>query len=146
MNRRTFTKNACLLCLGTAMAPSILSSCQATHYVSGNFEKNGISLSKSEFTFLKNDQSQYRSYIILRNDQLQFPIYVYRFTDEKYSALLMKCTHQGAELNAAGDHLHCSSHGSEFDNNGNRMQGPAEKKLRTFKVTTDAEKLLIDLS
>jgi Rieske Fe-S protein len=146
MNRRTFTKNACLMCLGATLAPSILSGCQATHYATGTFERNGISVLKSEFTYLKKDQQQFRSYIIIRNDQLQFPIYLYRFSDDKYSALLMKCTHQGAELSAAGDHLHCPSHGSEFDNNGTMTQGPAEKNLRSFKVTINTDKLLIDLS
>jgi Rieske Fe-S protein len=146
MNRRIFTKNVCLMCLGTAVAPSMLSGCQATHYATGVFERNGIALSKTEFIYVKNDQTQYRSYIIVRNDQLQFPIYLYRFSDEQYSAVLMKCTHQGGELNASGDHLHCPSHGSEFDNYGNMTQGPAEKNLRSFKVSIDTEKLLIDLS
>ena len=57
----------------------------------------------------------------------------------------MKCTHQGTELQAAGDHLHCSGHGSEFDNRGKVSQGPAEQQLRTFKVIVNEDKLLIEL-
>jgi Rieske Fe-S protein len=57
----------------------------------------------------------------------------------------MKCTHQGNELSASGDHLTCSAHGSEFNNKGMVAQGPAEKNLRAFKVTADADKIFIDL-
>ena len=35
---------------------------------------------------------------IVNNPQLKYPICVYRLGDGNYSALLMKCTHQGAEL------------------------------------------------
>ena len=134
------------MCLGAAILPAALSGCQSTHYTTGTLEQNGISVLKSEFTYLQKDQLQMRSYIIVRNDKLEFPIYVYRFSDTEYSAVLMKCAHQGAELSASGDHLHCPSHGSEFDNRGNMTQGPAEKNLRSFKVLANAEKLFINLS
>ena len=71
---------------------------------------------------------------------------MFRFSDTEYSALLMKCTHQGNELSASGDHLTCSAHGSEFTNMGAVAQGPAERTLRQFKVSVDPEKILIDLS
>lgn len=86
-----------------------------------------------------------RQYIIVTSDQLEFPIYLFRFSDNEYSALWMKCTHQGNELRASGDHLHCSAHGSEFNNKGVVAQGPAEENLRSFKVTADNEKIFIDL-
>lgn len=76
---------------------------------------------------------------------LEFPIYLYRFSDNEYTALLMKCTHQGNELQASGNHLHCSVHGSEFNNKGVVAQGPAERNLRSFKVSFDNEKIFIDL-
>jgi Rieske Fe-S protein len=108
-------------------------------------QANGISVPKSEFIFIKNDQEQMRAYIIVRNDALQFPIYVYRFSDNEYSALLMQCTHQGNELSASGDHLTCSAHGSEFNNKGSVVQGPAARNLRRFNVQTSNEKIFIDL-
>jgi len=86
-----------------------------------------------------------RQYIIVRNEQLEFPIYLYRFSDADYAALWMKCTHKGAELTASGDHLHCPSHGSEFDSKGKVSQGPAEDDLRSFRVFTDNDKIFIDL-
>jgi Rieske Fe-S protein len=108
-------------------------------------DSNGISVSKVEFTYLKKEQLMQRQYLIVRNDALKFPIYLYRFSDTEYSALLMECSHQGNELQASGDHLHCSAHGSEFNNKGVVAQGPAEKNLRTFNVTADGDKIRIDL-
>lgn len=87
----------------------------------------------------------HRDYVIVRNDAMEFPIYIYRFSDDNYSAMLMKCTHQGNELQASGDHLHCSAHGSEFNNRGIVAQGPAEENLRTFKVTAESTTIFIDL-
>jgi Rieske Fe-S protein len=143
MDRRSFTKT-CILCFtGSVILP--LSGCQSTFYTTGSVEPNGISVLKSDFTFMKKDQPVLRDYIIVRNDAMEFPIYLYRFSDNEYAAMLMKCTHQGNELQASGDHLHCSAHGSEFNNRGEVAQGPAEKNLRTFKVTPQGDKIFIDL-
>jgi len=142
MDRRDFTK-ACIGCLGGVLVSPLLTGCQSTHYASGMIEPNGLSVANSEFVNSKNNET--REYIIVRNDKLEFPIYLYRFSETEYSALLMKCTHQGNELNASGDHLHCSAHGSEFNNKGIVAQGPAEKNLRAFKVSADGDKIFIDL-
>jgi len=144
MDRRAFTKT-CLICLGGTIIPPLVSGCQSTYYTTGTVESNGISVLKSEFTYLKKDRPVLRQYIIVRNDSLEFPIYLYRFSDDEYTAVLMKCTHQGNELQASGDHLHCTAHGSEFTNKGVLAQGPAEKNLRSFKVSGDNEKIFIDL-
>lgn len=145
MNRRDFTRT-CLSCVAITGFPAVLSSCQSTYYTTGTMESNGLSVMRSEFTYLKKDQPLTRSYVIIRNDALEFPIYLYRFSDTQYSAVLMKCTHQGNELSASGDHLTCSAHGSEFTNKGTVAQGPAEKDLRTFDVRVAGEKIVINLS
>lgn len=144
MDRRSFTRT-CMMCLTGATIMPAISGCQSTYYTNGVLEPNGISVLKDEFTYLKQDQPVQRDYIIVRNDSMEFPIYLYRFSDGEYSAMLMKCTHQGNELQASGDHLHCSAHGSEFNNRGHVAQGPAEKNLRTFKVTPQGDKIFIDL-
>lgn len=127
------------------MIPALLTACRSTHYTSGTTEMNGISVKKSEFTFLKKDKPVTRQYIIVRNESLEFPIYLYRFSDDEYSAVLMKCSHQGNELQASGDHLNCPAHGSEFNNKGVVAQGPAEKNLRSFEVTAHDDKIFINL-
>ena len=144
MDRRKFTKT-CMMCVPASVLLPALSGCQSTFYTSGVVEDNGISVLKSDFIYLKKDQPSQRDYIIVKNASLQFPIYLYKISDEDYSAILMKCSHQGNELQAAGDHLHCPAHGSEFNNRGVVSHGPAEENLRTFKVTPTGDKLFIDL-
>jgi Rieske Fe-S protein len=122
-----------------------LSGCSVTYYTAGTVEPDGLSIAKSEFTFLKKDQPKIRQYIIVQNDKLAFPIYVYRFSENEYSALWMQCSHQGNELQALGDQLHCPAHGSEFDNRGKVNQGPASHPLRSFPVEASGDKIFIDL-
>ena len=145
MNRREFVKHSCVICLSGGLLPAVVSACQSTHYVSGTMESTGIALLKSEFSYQQKDKLLTRSYIILQNEKLEFPIYVYRCSENEYSALWMKCTHQGAALQASGDHLQCPSHGSEFNNKGIMSNGPAERNLRSFAVSVVDDKISIDL-
>ena len=144
MDRREFVKRTCVACIGGGMIQT-LSQCRATHYVTGTLDTSGIMLSKAEFMYERRGERVGRKYIIVQHDQLQFPIYIYRFSDNEYSALWMECTHQGTELQASGDHLHCSGHGSEFTNLGYVSQGPAEDNLRWFPVKVEQEQIWIDL-
>ena len=144
MDRRRFTKT-CMMCLTASAMIPVLPGCQSTHYTNGTLEANGISVPKTEFSYLKKDQPIQRDYIIVKNNGIEFPIYVYRFSDTEYSAVLMKCSHQGNELQASGDHLHCPAHGSEFNNKGIVSHGPAEENLRKFNVVSNGDKIFIDL-
>lgn len=145
MNRREFVKQGCILCVGGVTLPGVLSSCQTTHYVNGTVESTGIAVLKSEFTYIQKEKTLSRQFIIIQNDKLEFPIYVYRFSENEYSAVWMKCSHQGAELQASGDHLQCPSHGSEFNNKGIVSNGPAERNLRSFPVASVEDKIIIDM-
>jgi Rieske Fe-S protein len=94
----------------------------------------------------KNGKEVYfKKYIVVQNDILQYPICVYRFSENEYSALWMRCTHQGTELQVFGDKLQCPAHSSEFDSKGGVQSGPADVKLRTFPVTIEKDQLKISL-
>lgn len=83
--------------------------------------------------------------MVVQNDILQYPVCVYRINENEYTALWMQCTHQGAELQVFGDKLQCPAHGSDFTNTGIVQSGPADRKLRTFPVTIEANQLKISL-
>lgn len=146
MTRRDFISNTCVTCLGGAALSTLFSACASTRYVTGQLELNGITVPVSEFEYIKKEVKTYRQFIIVHHDQLEFPIYLFRSSESDFHALLMKCMHQGSELNASGDHLYCSSHGSEYDRNGNVTHGPAEKNLRSFPVSVQNEKIIIQLT
>lgn len=145
MDRRNFIKNTCTACLSVTVLSTLVSSCLSTQYVPGKLGKDGIVVDKDDFKIKQKGGTAYSSFVIVRNDALKYPICVYRINDNEYSALWMRCTHQGAELQASGDVLQCTAHGSEFNNKGEVRNGPADKALRTFPVTVTNNEIFIDL-
>src|ERR1044072_7427179 len=131
MDRKTFIKAGCLACTSISLLGTILESCTTVRYAGGELNENGMLLDLKEFEAKKG----HRSYVIARHDDLQYPICVYRINETEYNALLMQCTHQGAELQVSGDQLTCPAHGSEFDKWGKVIQAPASADLRSFPVT-----------
>jgi len=145
MDRREFLKNSCTACLSATALTAALSSCTPTRYISGIIGNDGLFVDANEFVTTQNGKPVYRSFVIIRNDALQYPVCVYRFGENEYSALWMRCTHQGTELQASGDRLQCTAHGSEFDNKGSVKTGPADRSLRSFPVTVSNNQLFIDM-
>ena len=145
MDRREFIKNSCTACLSATIIGTMIPSCTATRYISGTLGKDGLFVDTNEFVTKQNGKTIYHAFIIVRNDALQYPVCVYRFNDNEYSALWMKCTHQGTELQASGDRLQCTAHGSEFDNKGSVKTGPADRSLRSFPVNVSNNQLFIDM-
>jgi nitrite reductase/ring-hydroxylating ferredoxin subunit len=142
MDRKAFIKTGCFACASMGVLSTLIQSCASVKYTMGTMEANGISLDPKEFETGKKGP---RSYVIVNHPDIQYPICVYRLDDDKYSALLMRCTHQGAELQVAGDQLSCPAHGSTFNKFGQVTQSPASEELRSFPVTADGGKLFIDL-
>jgi len=145
MNRKDFVRSCGAGCVGLLVGPLLLSGCSGTKYVTAPIEGSDMVVPLSSFEIIKNKETQYRRYVIVQNDTLQFPICVYRISPESYTALWMKCTHQGTELHAFGDRLQCPAHGSEFKKNGEVQNGPAADPLRTFPVVVADNTLKINL-
>ena len=122
MNRREFVQHACIACASGTLLTSLLASCSPAHYVAGTWQPEGLTVARASFT----SQDGVRRFVVVHDDKLEYPIYVFQHDDTRYTALWMQCTHQGAELQASGDQLHCPSHGSEFDNTVRVTHGPAE--------------------
>ena len=116
----------------------MLSGCAGTKYLTAPIEGDSLVVPTAAFVEKK--------YIVVENDQLEYPICVYRFSENDYKALLMKCTHQGTELQVFGDRLQCPAHGSEFTNTGSVQNGPADRPLRTFNITVLDNSIRIRLS
>lgn len=142
MQRKTFIKAGCLACTSLSFLGTVLESCTSVKYTAGTRNENGM-LIKLDLFNVKTKGSV--PYVIVRNDDLQYPICVYKVSDTEYSAVYLSCSHQGAELQVAGDNLTCPAHGSEFDKYGKVMQGPASANLRTFPTSITNDQLFIDL-
>lgn len=141
MQRKKFIRTCGLACLGATSIGALLQSCIPTKNITVTIEGDQLVIPKSDFT----KKDGYYDYIVVNNSRLQFPIAIFRFATDEYSALLLQCTHQGNELNAYGDKLVCSAHGSEFDNKGNVTNGPATDPLRSFPIQIENNNILISL-
>ena len=142
MERKDFIQHCGFACLGGAMFFSMLEGCNSTKIVSGKISDSDLVVPVSYFLIKEN---KYRKYIVVQNEKLSYPVCVYRFNEQDYSALLMRCTHQGTELQVFGDKLACPAHGSEFSNKGVVRNGPADTNLRTFPVTVQNNQINISL-
>ncbi|WP_345257567.1 Rieske (2Fe-2S) protein [Flaviaesturariibacter amylovorans] len=145
MDRRTFLKQGCSACLALTAVGTLITSCASTRYISGELGKDGVTVRKDDFLVRQKGGAAFSSFIIIRNEALQYPICLFRINDREFSALWMRCSHQGAELQASGDVLQCPAHGSEFDRQGIATSGPATDRLRSFPVRIDGNNLFIDL-
>lgn len=141
MNRKEFIKTCGFACIGISSISFLLQSCVPTRHIAAQLINDNLVIPKTDF--IKKDS--YLKYLIVRNENLEFPIYLFRFSEEEYSALYLQCTHQGNELNAYGDKLVCSAHGSEFDNRGVATSGPAIEPLKSFPVHIDNQNINISL-
>lgn len=146
MDRKEFLKTCGFGCLGIIGIASILESCTNTKLIQTTSKNNLLTVSRTEFVEVKKDKTKTRRHILVKTSELDFPIVLYRFSDYEFSALLLKCTHQGSELNVNGDMLTCPAHGSEFSNKGEIIQGPADKILTAYKVSSDSNNIYIHLA
>lgn len=146
MDRKEFLKICGFSCLSVIGFSGIMQSCGTTHYAASNIQGNRLVVSKKEFEITEESTTRYRNYVVSKVEGINYPIIIYKNLNDTYTALLLRCSHQGAELTVNGDVLTCSAHGSEFGKNGDVIQGPAEQQLTTFKVQTDVQNIYIQLS
>jgi Rieske Fe-S protein len=134
MDRKEFLKVCSGACFGL-IGISLLQSCETTQHITAIQSGNFLQVNEKDFTRTKDDKVVYRKFIVVKQANSDYPIVVYRKNENSYSALLLKCTHQGNELSVNGDILTCSAHGSEFANDGQVITGPAEQQLKSFPVS-----------
>lgn len=145
MDRRKFLRTGCISCMSGGLILGILESCGSTKIAAGKISGSDMIVPLSDFEIMKGDKKEFKKYLVVQNEILQYPICVYRFDENNYEALLMKCTHQGAELQVFGDKLQCPAHGSEFNDHGEVQSGPANTSLRKFPITIADNQLKISL-
>ncbi|OSZ77175.1 hypothetical protein CAP36_12230 [Chitinophagaceae bacterium IBVUCB2] len=145
MDRKNFIKSCGFACIGGTAMAAVFQSCTSAKILSGQIAGDDLIVPFTDFETRAGNEKHFKKYIVVQNDLLQYPICVYRFNENEYTALWMRCTHQGAELQVFGDKLQCPAHGSEFSSKGAVQNGPADNTLRTFPVTIEKNQLKISL-
>jgi Rieske Fe-S protein len=128
MQRRDFLKNACTLCIGTAiLGISLDATAKKQKPLKLPIVDGKIFLPLAEFTTLNTSQ------IIIRNKNLDADILVVK-NETDFHALEMLCSHQRIPLSFQNQKLICSAHGSQFDLQGNVLQEPAIHSLHKLQT------------
>jgi Rieske Fe-S protein len=144
MDRRKFISTGCISCLSGGLLLSVMESCSSSKIINASIIDADLIVPLKYFAAGK-ENTAFKNYLVVQNDKLKYPVCIYRIDENTYHALLMKCTHQGAELQVFGDKLQCPAHGSEFNHNGSVAGGPAAQPLRSLPVTLTHHELKISL-
>jgi Rieske Fe-S protein len=142
MERKEFLKTCGFACMSGTVFASILEGCAGSKMIVGTMDQSNLVIPLTAFQL---DESNFKKYVVVQNEQLKYPVCVYRLSATEYTALSMRCTHQGAELQVFGERLECPAHGSQFSNTGEVKNGPANSNLRTFATSLKSNQLLISL-
>lgn len=143
MKRKHFIQQCGLACAGGGMLMALLQSCATQKSVTAVYVNNKLTIPLAAFYSGSAEEKKWNRTTIVRHEKVDFPIVVYRLKENEYRAYLLRCTHQGSELNVYGDLITCNAHGSEFSNNGQVLQGPAESPLQSYTVTADNQNVYI---
>lgn len=84
--------------------------------------------------------------VLIEDPASDLPIYVRRNTDGAFVALSTRCGHRGCQVEPAAASMICPCHGSEYTFAGAILQGPTERPLTRYRVTSDATSVFIHLS
>ncbi len=139
MQRRDFLRSSCNTCLLVAagwLLPA-LSGCGPGAYQVFNTEEKEDRIAIPADAFIKGPL------VLVRPKGWFYSIALRKKEDNTYTALLLKCTHQDNQLTASSDGYSCSLHGSAYNREGRVVKGPAERALKTFPVTNEANQLII---
>ncbi|MCD6062829.1 MAG: hypothetical protein K0R82_740 [Flavipsychrobacter sp.] len=146
MTRQEFLKLCGGGCLGFVAMTALGGIAQASAALPFQDDANKVMVEKCKFEKKKGDEVVYRKYIKIFPGDMEYPIVIYRFAENDYLAILLKCTHRGTELNVNGDTISCPAHDSEFSNKGEVLNGPADEPLKIFTVTSDEQFIYVNLA
>ena len=141
MKRREFLVDSCKFCLNLSavgIVMSQLSGCgPGLPVFKTSLNKDVVNVPLSSFAE--------SNLLILRDLQMPYDVLLVKKTEQEYTALYMKCSHQENQVTATSSGLYCSSHGSSFDLDGRVLKEPALTPLKKFKTTITPTQLSIDL-
>lgn len=139
MERRSFIKSSCNLCLlsGSGFLLSQLAvSCSPAYPVF----KTEVVNDEIQLPLVSFGQSDFQ---IVRPKGWYYDIAVRKKDNTSYEALLLKCTHQDNQLTPSGSGYSCALHGSQFDKDGRVTKGPAEHALKAYSTSLTKDQLII---
>jgi nitrite reductase/ring-hydroxylating ferredoxin subunit len=134
-----FLHDLCTICTlaGAGMTTTILASCSTFPVYRAAVIDKRISIPLS--IFLKSPLQ------ILRAAEIEYDIAVRKFANDRFRALLLRCTHADNEVSPSGDGFYCSAHGSRYDEQGHVTRGPAQSPLEELDTVVETDVLIIHI-
>lgn len=141
MERRDFIKTSCSVCLALSselLLGSLLSSCASFPVYETTISEKKITVPESLFAK--------SSIQIIHPKDYKYNIALEKSKDGNYEAFLLECTHASTPLNFTGKKFVCPLHGSEFNEEGRVLQGPAALPLKKLAARVSNNKIIISLN
>ena len=126
------------MAIGSGIMSASLSSCSTLPVIQTTIEGDRIAFDPENF-------NAEITAILLRTKKIEHDILVTKNSAGGYRALYMQCTHNKFDLSCNKSQIFCTSHGAEFDFEGNVTKGPAVQKLKTFPVLAEGGKLFVHI-
>lgn len=81
--------------------------------------------------------------LLVEDPASELPIYLHRATSGEFIAVSTRCGHRGCQVEPAATSLVCPCHGSEYTFEGAILQGPTERALQRYRVSSDPTNVYI---
>lgn len=124
------------MALGSGVISTFLASCSTLPILKTTVDDGRIAFDPAIFT---SEVTALR----LRTKKLEHDVLVVKKAEDSYRAIYMQCTHNQFDLSANRKQIFCTSHGAEFNLEGNVTKGPAKENLKTFPVISENGKLFV---
>lgn len=128
----------CVALGGLGVVATLLEGCSSLPIVKATPENNTLKVPVSSF-----EKSQY---VLVRSAKMEFDILLVKKSDGTYHGLKMQCTHQAQPLSVSGNGLHCATHGSAFDLDGNVTHEPATVPLTKYFAAIQGDSIIVQLN
>ncbi len=115
-----------------------LSSCATLPVYQTTFANNQVVVPVSLFA-----QSNLQ---IIQPKNYYYNIALKKEANGNYTALLLRCTHADNQLSPTGNGFKCNLHGSAFNQEGQVINGPAERPLKKYTTEIINEQIIIHLN
>ena len=141
-SRRDFLKTLGAVVVSSAGAPLLLNGCAGMATLRTQVAQNQIRLNKEETQALNTANG----ILVVKAPQLPGPIILRNLAEVGIVAVSSICTHRGCEVRPMPHSLQCPCHGSEYDELGEVLEGPATRPLKRYEVIETPELLIIKVS
>lgn len=137
ISRRAFVRRLPVVTGGLAGGLCTAASwgCAGTPWVTGSLRPEGILFPADALGVAESG--------FVHAPGMERPLYVHRDADGEWVAVLASCTHRGCQPESFDGRLVCPCHGSEFSLDGRVLEGPADRPLTRYAVTTEGDDLLV---